>query len=299
MSIKQCLRHAGFSLVVVSALLTGCDDSSDSTSDEEAQTEDDDESNGSSGTSPRAGRNGSNTSTAGRAAGGSGGRGGAGATTGSGNQGGRGSSRGGRGGDGDEGGSGGRTGAGGRVSTPGDSGGAGGSGGAEDSDDAGVAIIELNDGQIAEITSVVNTGEISLGMLAANRALVPAAQDYAQTMIAMHTAAQERQAALVASLGITPSSSALSARLTEDAARIRTTLESAEALDFDLLYIRTQVDMHARVLLTIDEQLLPNVTEEPLRADLLVTRAEVATHLEQAQAILATLEVGDTDAGVP
>jgi hypothetical protein len=53
------------------------------------------------------------------------------------------------------------------------------------------------------------------------------------------------------------------------------------------------------VLLTIDEQLLPNVTEELLRADLLVTRAEVATHLEQAQTLLATLEVGDTDAGVP
>jgi putative membrane protein len=145
----------------------------------------------------------------------------------------------------------------------------------------------------------VNTGEISLGMLAVNRAVVPAAQDYAQAMIAMHTGAQERQNALVSSLGITPSTSALSARLSEDAARVRTTLESADALDFDLLYIRSQVDLHARVLLTIDEQLLPNVTEELLRADLLVTRTEVATHLAQAQTLLATLEVGDTDAGVP
>jgi|GEM_PF-2170676 len=293
MSIKQCLRHAGFSLVVVSALLGGCEDDSDTTTDEGAQTEDDDDDSTGSSESPRAGRSGS---SAGRTAGGSGGRGGAGATTGNGNQGGRGSSRGGRGGDGDEGGAGGRTGAGGRIGTPGGSGGAG---GADDGDDAGVAIIELNDGQIAEITNVVNTGEISLGMLAVNRAVVPAAQDYAQAMIAMHTAAQERQNALVSSLGITPSTSALSARLSEDAARVRTTLESADALDFDLLYIRSQVDLHARVLLTIDEQLLPNVTEELLRADLLVTRTEVATHLVQAQTLLATLEVGDTDAGVP
>ncbi|HTU57718.1 MAG TPA: DUF4142 domain-containing protein [Polyangiales bacterium] len=298
MSIKQCLRHVGFSLVVVSALLSGCEDDSDNSIEEEAQTADDDESTGSSGTSTRAGRSGGSAGTAGRAAGAAGragGRGGAGATTGDADQGGRGSTRGGRGGDNDND-EGGRTGAGGRISTPG---GSGGTGGTEDSDDAGVAIIELNDGQIAEITSVVNTGEISLNTLAATRAIVPAAQDYAQAMVAMHTTAQERQTALVNSLGITASSSALSARLTEDVARIRTTLESAEALDFDLLYIRTQVDLHARVLLTIDEQLLPNVTAEQLRAELVVARAEVAMHLQEAQTILATLEVGDTDAGVP
>lgn len=291
MSIKQCLRRAGYSLVVVSALLSGCDDDSDSSTDEQSQSGDggQDDSSGTTST-PRAGRSG-----------GSAGRGGSGTVAGGGS-GGRAASagRGGRGGSTptDEGGSGGRggTGAGG-TAAGGTS--AGGAGGADDAD-AGVDTIELNDGQIAQITTVVNTGEITLGMLALNRGQVPAARDYAASMIAMHQAAQERQTALVTALGITPSPSSLSDRLAQDAMSIQNTLTTADAASFDLLYIQSQVDLHARVLNTIDEQLLPNVTAEMLRDDLVITRTEVVAHWEQAREILAALQgVDGADAGVP
>lgn len=283
MAMNQCLRRVGFSLIVVSALLTGCEDDGDPTTGDDSQAQDAGTPTGSSETTPRAGRTGgrAGSSAAGRAA--EGGRGGATATTGG--QGGRRSNQGGSG----------AAGAGGRGGTEA---GSGGTAGAAD-DDAGVAIIELDDGQIAEIANVVNTGEVALGTLALNRATLPAAREYAQSMITLHTAAQDRQAALLSTLGVTPTPSSLSERLTEDATAIRATLESADDASFDLLYIRSQVDLHARVLATIDEQLVPNVTAEELRAELVLTRAEVATHLEEAQTILATLEVGDADAGVP
>jgi putative membrane protein len=158
----------------------------------------------------------------------------------------------------------------------------------------------LTDGQIAEITTVVNAGEITLGTLALNRAQLPGTQDYARMMITMHTAAQERQTALVAALGLTPTPSTLSTQLTEDAASVSSQLESATAAEVDVLYVRSQVALHGTVLETIDEQLLPNVTADTLRAELVVVRVEVAAHLEQALALLATLEgVDGADAGVP
>jgi predicted outer membrane protein len=158
----------------------------------------------------------------------------------------------------------------------------------------------LNDGQIAEITSVVNSAEISLGTLALNRAQLPATQDYARSMITMHTAAQERQTALVGASGLTPSPSAISAQLTDDVVLVRDQLESATVAELDVLYLRSQVALHSTVLETYDEQLLPNVTSDQLRAELVVARVEVAAHLEEALALLTTLEAVDgADAGVP
>jgi predicted outer membrane protein len=146
----------------------------------------------------------------------------------------------------------------------------------------------------------VNTGEIALGMLALSRAQLPATRDYAQSMVSMHQSAQERQAALVAAIGVTPSPSSISSQLTDDAVRVRSQLESAADAEVDVLYIRSQVELHANVLETIDEQLLPNVSADMLREELVVARVMVAAHLETAQALLVTLEgVDGSDAGVP
>jgi predicted outer membrane protein len=158
----------------------------------------------------------------------------------------------------------------------------------------------LSDGQIAEVTSVANTGEISSGTLAVNRAVSPAVIDYAQSRIALYQLAEERQTAVVIAIGVTPSPSALSAQLTEDTVRIRTQLESASAAEFDVLYLRSQVELQQRLLTAIDDQLLPNVVADTLRSELVLTRTQVQGYLDTARALLATLEGSDEgDAGVP
>jgi putative membrane protein len=119
-------------------------------------------------------------------------------------------------------------------------------------------------------------------------------------MIAAHNTAQQRQTAIVNALGLTASPSPLSEQLSDNATQTQLQLQNASATEFDVLYIRSQVDMHLQVLQAIDEQLLPNVSAETLRAELVLTRTDVAAHLESARALLATFDGTDaSDAGAP
>ncbi|HKU38118.1 MAG TPA: DUF4142 domain-containing protein, partial [Polyangiales bacterium] len=190
------------------------------------------------------------------------------------------------------GGSGGRAagGAGGTTAASG-SGGSGGAGGA-------TATRTLTDAQIAAVTTVANSGEVDLGTLAVARAVLPAVRDFAQMMVTMHTAAQTRQSAVLATLGVQIAPNPISTQLEADAMALRGQLTSASAAAFDRAYIQSQVDVHMRVLTTFDEQLLPNATAPALRADLMLARGEVAAHLALARTLLATLD-DLSDAGVP
>jgi putative membrane protein len=156
----------------------------------------------------------------------------------------------------------------------------------------------LSDGQIAEFASAANAGEITVGMVAVTRAQTPAVRDYAQTMISAHNTAQARQTAIVNTLGITTSTSPLSEQLSENAAAVLKQLQNASVTDFDILYVRSQIDMHLQVLQALDEQLLPNVSADALRSELVLTRTEVQGHVESARGLLGLLE-DLSDAGVP
>lgn len=164
--------------------------------------------------------------------------------------------------------------------------------------DAGVPG-NLTDGQIVNFASTANAGEISLAMVALNRAQIPAVRDYAQTMISGHNTAQARQTALATSLQLTATTSPLSEQLSENAAQVLKQLQNASVTDFDILYVQSQIDVHTQVLQALNDQLLPSVSADALQAELLVTRTEVQAHLETARALLVTLETLDTDAGVP
>jgi putative membrane protein len=158
----------------------------------------------------------------------------------------------------------------------------------------------LTDAQIAAVTTAANTGEISLGNLALGRARLAAVRAFAQEMITMHGAAQDRATVLLQSLGITPVQSNLSTTLEQDVQRVAIMLQNAAAADFDLAYVQSQVDIHAKVLEIFDDVLLPSVTQPPLRTDLILARGDVQRHLTEAQALLMTVQAAppDLDAGI-
>jgi len=269
-------------MALIGVMSSACDDDDNTDTDTNAQTAD-------GGENPDA-----SVRTAGRAgSGGSGGtveRAGTGGVSGAAGRGGTG------GGSAANGGSGGSTpttagrgGAGGTSAT----GGSGGAGGA-----AGATSTTLSDAQIAAVTSAANTGEISLAMLALTRAQLPATRSFAQMMSDMHSAAQTRQNAVFDVLDLTIAANPVSMQLERDAMQVTTQLNSAAPNQFDLLYIRSQVDIHTKVLSIIDDQLLVSVSAPALRAELTLTRTEVAAHLAAAQVLLDQLE-DLTDAGVP
>jgi putative membrane protein len=287
----QRLVRVGFSMALIGMMSSACDGDDNTDTDTNAQTGDGGENPdasvetaGRAGSTPRAGSGGSGGTPA-RA-----GTGGVSAAAG------RGGTAGGAGANGGSGGStpttAGRGGAGG-TSVAGGSGGTGGTGGA-----GGATSTTLSDAQIAAVTSAANTGEISLAMLALTRAQLPATRAFAQMMSDMHGAAQTRQNAVLDVLDLTVAANPVSMQLERDAMQVMTQLNTAAPNQFDLLYIRSQVEIHTKVLSIIDGQLLVSVDAPALRADLVLTRTEVAAHLAAAQVLLDQLE-DLTDAGVP
>jgi putative membrane protein len=116
-------------------------------------------------------------------------------------------------------------------------------------------------------------------------------------MVTVHNTAQERQTRLAMSLDLKSEVSPLSTQLGEDAKSLMSELEAAGAAEFDALYLRSQVDGHMKVLMLINERLLPSVMADELRDELMLARMEVATHLEGARNASTSLD--DTDAGTP
>jgi putative membrane protein len=160
--------------------------------------------------------------------------------------------------------------------------------------------VRLSDAQIAAVTTAVNSGEIQLGTIALSRGRLANVRAFAQEMITMHGAAQDRATALLQSLNITPVENNLSTQLEQEAQRVGVMLQNANAAGFDLAYVQSQVDLHTRVLALIDDTLLPSATAAALRTDLALVRGDVQRHLTEAQALLLAVQSAppEVDAGV-
>jgi putative membrane protein len=299
MLLTQSFGRARFSMLLAGVLLGACGDDGDTGSDEQAQSADAGDSTATTGS--RAG-------TSGTSRGGSGGtaRGGSGGNTASGGRSGAAGQNAAGSGQPARGGSGGRVS--GNAGTAANSGGNGGSGGTTQTQDAGTTIpsdqdagdasrLSLTDAQIAAVLSSVNTAETGAGTFALTRATTPAAREFAQSMVEMHTTAQARQTALFTTLDITVTPSTLSTQLTDESTATMAQLMSLTDTEFDAAYLRSQADAHMEVLMIIDQQLLPNVVADALRAELVLTRTTVAAHLDAARLAAASVQE-DTDAGV-
>lgn len=155
----------------------------------------------------------------------------------------------------------------------------------------------LSDGQIVAVLGAVNSAEISAATLATTRAVASGVRNHAESMVATHNTAQERQATLAMSLNLSIDPSPLSTQLGDEAKTLMSELDAASDAEFDVLYLRSEIDGHMKVLMIIGEHLMPSVQNDELRAELMLTRMEVATHLDAARNASMALE--DTDAGTP
>jgi putative membrane protein len=161
-----------------------------------------------------------------------------------------------------------------------------------DGGDATDAAIRLSEAQVIGVAAAINATEIEAATLAQARAVSTGARDYATMMIAMHTATQQRQAAL----GIAPAPSPAQTTVNTLAAAALQRLQSTPAGSaFDAAYLQSQYSLHGNARDLIDSLLLPSATTAALRDELNRTRGEVVTHLKLAEMALRTLY----DAGVP
>lgn len=155
---------------------------------------------------------------------------------------------------------------------------------------AGAAGATPSDPQIAEIVTTANTGEINAGKLAESKAKNAKVKEFAKDMIKEHTAVNQQVAALAKKTKMSPAESDTSKMLKDDAAKEATSLKGMSGAGFDKAYIDSQVDDHEKVLQTIDAMLLPNAKDADLKAMLQKVRPSVASHLEHAKTLQASMK---------
>jgi putative membrane protein len=178
-------------------------------------------------------------------------------------------------------------------STTGTGGAGGGRDGGNTAADASTdAQADLTDGQIAMVLTTANTGEIQEGQAELARGVVTEIRDFAQMMVADHTAANTRGAALFVAQGIMPAPSPVSTMLNADAMAQVMMLNTLTGTAVDRAYITGQVNAHQMVLTLIDTRLLPSAENAALRAELMTSRTAVAMHLDHARMLQADLSEG-------
>ncbi|HEY0141256.1 MAG TPA: DUF4142 domain-containing protein [Thermoanaerobaculia bacterium] len=153
----------------------------------------------------------------------------------------------------------------------------------------GAATGRMPEGDIAAIVSAANEGEIEQGNVAASRATSGEVRAFGQMMVADHTQALNMGRDVFTRNGITPSENATSEQLRASSRTSVSNLNRYSGRDFDRRYMQSQVDLHQWLLTNLDQLLIPSARNAEVRQLLTTQRASVATHLEQARAILGRL----------
>lgn len=163
-------------------------------------------------------------------------------------------------------------------------------------DGPGPDAAQLSDSQIATVMAAANAGEVEHGQIAQNKGQSMEVRNFAQMMIMMHSAANERLTGVMQAAGLTSTPSMVSQTLQAEAQAISMQLGSAQPAAFDATYAQVQVTVHERVLQLLDTVLIPQADSAALKNDLQTSRAEVNMHLTMAKQLRASLS-GDGGAG--
>lgn len=154
----------------------------------------------------------------------------------------------------------------------------------------------LSDGQILNILTVVDGGEVDQAQVAQKKAADARVQDFAQRMIKQHTQSRQKGEKLSQTARISLSDSAEAAKLRAGSAEVMDDLSDEQAGDdFDKLYIKKQADQHAEVLDLLDRRLIPSATNASLKNQLVNTRTMVSLHLSQARDLQQDLATRDEE----
>ncbi|QIC67774.1 DUF4142 domain-containing protein [Acinetobacter schindleri] len=146
----------------------------------------------------------------------------------------------------------------------------------------------LTESQVIKVVSTANNGEIKQARTVLPKLKTEEARKYAQMMINEHSANEKKGQTLASSLKLTPQVSGISTSLQKDSDNVVRKLSNSSTPDRD--YMSSQVDVHRKVLNTIEKQLIPNAKNAELKNMLTQTRTAVAKHLKMAEDIVAKMK---------
>jgi putative membrane protein len=139
----------------------------------------------------------------------------------------------------------------------------------------------MADADVAAVAHAANLDEIQTSQVALQRSQNAQVRQFAEQMIAEHTAADRemRQMLQAKGMAVQPNPAAVQATATTVANLGRRT-----GLDFDRAYMAHQVRAHRWTLASLDRTLIPSTRDPELKAFLTTrVRPAVAMHLEMAE----------------
>ena len=158
---------------------------------------------------------------------------------------------------------------------------------------AGASAQGVNDAQIASIVVTANQVDIDAGKLAASRSTSAEVKAFAQLMITDHTAVNRSATDLVTRLKVTPQENPTSRSLKAGGETNLAHLKSQKGAAFDKAYVDHEVAYHQHVIDALDNTLIPEATNDELKALLTKTRPAFVAHLDHAKRLQASLEKGN------
>jgi putative membrane protein len=147
----------------------------------------------------------------------------------------------------------------------------------------------VNDAQIAAIVVTANQVDIDAGMLAASQASNDAVKAFGKQMVTDHTGVNKQATELVTKLGVKPEDNPTAQALKSGGASNVSHLKTLTGAAFDKAYVEHEVAYHQQVLDALDKTLIPNASNDQLKALLVKVRPAFVAHLEHAKHVQASL----------
>jgi putative membrane protein len=145
---------------------------------------------------------------------------------------------------------------------------------------------DLSDGQILGVANATDDGAMALSGLASSRAQSEPVRQFARLVLKEHGITRDRGHAIAAKLRIKPAASPVGNALQKQTDDVLGRLEKTGSLDFDRIYMQSQVRLLQRVVQVFDE-LLPQTDSKELKGLVTDMRGQAEHHLALAQGTLA------------
>jgi putative membrane protein len=148
----------------------------------------------------------------------------------------------------------------------------------------------LSDTDILRITKTANDADIEGGNMAKSKGQNADVKSYGQLMISDHTALNTQGDSIARRAQLTPTDNPASQQLMSEHQAAAQRLQALSGAEFDKAYIAHEVDMHQKLLNTLDQTLIPSAQNAELKSALTGARAKVEAHLNRARDIQAKLQ---------
>ena len=146
------------------------------------------------------------------------------------------------------------------------------------------------DPQIVGIVVVANQIDIDHAKLALSKTHNPQIREFAQQMVADHSAILKSVNALGAKLHVTPADSDTKSSLKKQADDTTAHLKSLSGAEFDKAYVDAEVAYHKAVIQEVSTVRIPDAKNAELKSALTGTAPMFQGHLEHAEHLQSTMK---------